>query len=134
MLQDYLAGFPAFFAYFLLALAMIAVFKIVYSQITPHPEFALIREGNGAAVVGFLGAVAGFALPLASAIANSVSLLDFLLWAVIAAAVQLLVFFVARATMPEVSARIVRGEVPAGAWVGGLSLIVGIVNAACLTY
>jgi len=130
----YLVGLPAFLAYFASAILLIAVFMALYAQVTPHREFALIRDGNGAAVIAFLGATAGFALPLASAISNSLSLVDFVLWAIVAAVVQLGVFFVARLLMPRIADRIVAGEMPAGALVGGLSLVIGIVNAACLTY
>ena len=71
---------------------------------TPHRELTLIKGGNGAAVVGFLGAILGFSLPLASAAANSVSIVDFVLWAIIGAVVQIAAFFVASATMDHLAA------------------------------
>ena len=130
----YVAGLPLFLAYFGIGVALLAAFGFAYTAATPHHEMTLIRSGNGAAVAGFLGAVLGFSLPLASAAANSVSILDFIIWAVIGAVVQVIAFFVASATMSDLSDRITRGEMPAGAWAGGVALVVGILNAACMTY
>ncbi len=130
----YVQGLPAFLAYFGTGLLILAAFGTLYSALTPHHELALIRAGNSAAVAAYLGAILGFSLPLASAAANSVSIIDFLIWAVIGALVQVIAFFGAGATMKNVSRRISEGELAAGAWVGGLALAVGMLNAACMTY
>ena len=81
-----------FLFYIVSAVVLLALFQFIYTRITPHKEFELIREGNTAAAVALAGAVIGFALPVASVISHSVSLLDFVVWAVIAAVVQLLAF------------------------------------------
>ena len=133
-MYGYVAGLPAFLAYFVSGLAVLAAFGATYIAVTPHRELTLIKGGNGAAVIGFLGAILGFSLPLASAAANSVSIVDFVLWAVIGAVVQIAAFFVASATMDHLPRRITDGEIPAGAWAGGIALAVGILNAACMTY
>ena len=130
----YVQTLSLFLAYFALGLALLAAFAGVYAAVTPHKEMALIRDGNGAAAIGYLGAIFGFSLPLASAAANSVTLVDFAVWAVIAMVVQILAFFVARATMDDLSGRIARGEVAGGAWAGGIAVAVGLLNAACMTY
>lgn len=130
----YVAGLPLFLAYFGIGTALLALFGFAYTAATPHHEMTLIKGGNGAAVTGFLGAILGFSLPLASAAANSVSILDFILWAVIGGVVQVIAFFVASSTMSDLSGRITRGEMPAGAWAGGVALAVGVLNAACMTY
>ena len=46
----YVAGLPAFLAYFVLGLVFYAVFALVYSALTPQKEMTLIRAGNMAAV------------------------------------------------------------------------------------
>ena len=130
----YVAGLPLFLLYFIAGLALLAVFAGLYALVTPHRELTLIRGGNGAAVLGFLGAIVGFSLPLASAAANSVSIIDFILWSLIGMVVQVIAFFAASATMDDLAGRITRGEVAAGAWVGGIALAVGLLNAACMTY
>ena len=130
----YVAGLPWFLAYFLTGLVLMGVFAAIYLRVTPHDELALIRGGNGAAVAGFLGAVLGFSLPLASAAANSVSLVDFTVWALIGMALQVAAFFLASAAMDDLPGRIERGEMAAGGWAGGIALATGLLNAACMTY
>lgn len=130
----YVAGLPLFLAYFLFGLVMLTAFAAAYALVTPHRELTLIRSGNGAAVLAYLGALLGFSLPLASAAANSVSLVDFLIWAVIGLVIQIGAFFVARATLDDLSGRITEGEMAAGGWAGGIALAVGLLNAACMTY
>ncbi len=130
----YVAGLPAFLSYFLSGLGCFAAFAVIYTWITPQKETQLIREGNLAAVVAFLGALIGFSFPLASAAAHSVSLVDFVIWAVIGIAVQVLAFYIANFTMKDLHGKITEGNVAAGLWGGGIAVAVGILNAACMTY
>ena len=133
MLQGYLSGLPAFLAYFATAGALVLAFAALYIQITAHREFALIREGNLAAMPAFIGALVGFVLPLTTAMQHSANWFDFVIWAVIAAVVQIAAYFLARALMPDVSRRIVDGEIAGGAWLGGVALVFGMINAASMT-
>lgn len=133
-IQFYLSGLPAFIGYFVLAIVMTVVFMAVYSQVTPHHEFRLVRSGNPAAVPALLGALIGFALPMNSAMSGSLSLLDFAIWGVVAAIAQVAAYFVARMVMPEVSIRISAGEVSAGFWLGGVAVTVGLLNAGAMSY
>jgi putative membrane protein len=58
-----LLGFSAY----LLGSAMImSIFAFLYTRITPHKEFVLIREGNLAAAVALGGSLIGFALPVSN--------------------------------------------------------------------
>jgi putative membrane protein len=133
-MYGYVAGLPAFLAYFGSGLAMLVIFATVYTLVTPQKELSLIRAGNATAAVAYLGALIGFSLPLASAAANSVSLVDFVLWAAIGGIIQLVAFGMASLTQSGLARRITAGEMGAGLWAGGLALIVGLLNAACMTY
>ncbi len=130
----YVAGLPAFLAYFATGLGSLAAFSVLYSALTPQHELTLIRTGNASAVVAFLGAVLGFSLPLASAAANSVSLVDFLIWAIIGAVFQAIAFALACLTMKGLPQRITDGEMAGGLWSAGISVAIGMLNAACMTY
>ncbi|KQZ97556.1 DUF350 domain-containing protein [Rhizobium sp. Root564] len=130
----YVAGLPAFLSYFAFGLLAYAVFAGIYTRLTPHDEMRLIRSGNLSATIAFLGALAGFGLPMASAAANSVNIIDFIIWSIIGIVVQILAFYVARASLPGIHEKIGRGEVSAGVWGGGIAFIIGILNAACMTY
>jgi len=130
----YVAGLPAFLAYFATGLVALGLFSWLYSALTPQHELTLIRFGNTAAVVAFLGAILGFSLPLASAAANSVSIVDFVIWATIGALVQAIAFGVACLGMNGLPRRITADETAAGLWSAGISIGVGMLNAACMTY
>lgn len=133
-MYGYVSGLPAFLAYFGTGIILLVVFAAVYSLVTPQREITLMRTGNASAATAFLGALLGFSLPLASAAANSVSLVDFVIWAVIGAVIQLLAFGLAALLQRGLAARITNGESAAGLWAGGIALIVGLLNAACMTY
>ena len=64
---------------------------------------------------------------------HSVSLLDFLIWGLIALIVQLLTFTVVRLFIPQLSQRISDDQVAAALFVGLSSVAIGLVNAACMT-
>ncbi|MDB5614058.1 MAG: putative transrane protein [Devosia sp.] len=131
---DYLVGIPAFLGYFAIGMVAFAVFTGIYTSLTPHKEVELIRAGNVAAVTAFLGALIGFSLPLASAAANSVSVVDYIIWAVIGILAQIMAFYIANFTMQRLHEKITNGDMAAGLWGGGIALAVGILNAACMTY
>jgi len=133
MLSYFVAALPHFLAYFGGAAALAMTFLFLYAKATPHREFALIREGNVAAATQLCGTFLGFAIPVAAVTANAVSLADMLLWSAVAGVVQLLVFvLIARFLFRAISDRITEGCVASGQFVGGMSLGVGILQAACM--
>ncbi|MBX3454965.1 DUF350 domain-containing protein [Ferrovibrio sp.] len=133
-LSRFLVTFPDFLLYFVCAVTMLMVFLIVYTRLTPQHEWKLIREGNGAAAISLGAAMVGFCLPLASAISNSQSLLDMLVWGGVALVVQWGAFLAARMLFPGLPKRIEADDKSAGAIAASVSLSIGILNAACLTY
>ena len=134
ILQRSISGLPAFALYFVVSVALVALFLVIYLRITPYREIALIRQGNVAAALSLSGTIMGFVIPLAHAIAQSVSLPDMLLWGGIALLVQLLVFMVATRVIPGIGKDIAEGKIAQGTFLGALSLAAGILNAACMTY
>ena len=127
------AGLGDFMVYFVIAVAITALYLAIYLRVTPHREIALARQGNVAAAVSFAGALVGFVIPLASAIAHSASLLDALVWSGVALVIQLLAFAAACRLLPQLSAQIERGNVADAIVLAALHLGVGILNAACMT-
>jgi putative membrane protein len=128
-----LLGLPWFALYFLVAAGVMAIFALIYTRITPHDEFALIRAGNLAASVGFAGALVGFSIPLAKAISQAVSIPDMLVWALAALLVQLLVYRCVRFIIPDLAAKIAAGELSAGVTLGAAALASGMINAASMS-
>jgi len=135
----YLAGLPWFLAYMAFGIIALILFMTVYSRLTPHHEWSLIKEGNTAAAYAFSGSTIGFALPLYSAMAHSVSLVDFILWALIAFVVQVATYFFIKLSIrilykENLSQHITDNHSAYGILVGAISIAVGILNAAAMTY
>ena len=128
-----LDGLPWFLAYLATTLVLTLIYVVIYSWVTPHPEIKLIRENNFAASLAFAGSLVGFSLPLASATANSVALVECIVWGLIAIVVQIAVFYMVRLPIPKISERIENGETASGLWLGAASLTGGILNAASMT-
>ena len=127
------AAVLGFVMYILGAAVLFALFQFIYTRVTPHKEFELIRSGNVAAAIALGGAVIGFAIPASNVIAYSINMLDFVVWAVIAAVVQLLAFLVTSLVLKGASARIKNGEIAAGIYIAAVAISVGMLNAACMT-
>ena len=88
MILQSLSGLPAFLAYLMLAAALVAAYLLVYTSITQHNEFALIRNDVPGAAMALGASAIGFALPLTSAISHSANVIDCLIWGLIALIVQ----------------------------------------------
>jgi putative membrane protein len=131
---DSFAGFDDFLVYLGVSLAYLALFVAIYIRITPYAEMQLIREGNMAASFSLSGAILGFIVPLASAIQHSVSLIDMAIWGLIAMAVQIVAFVVVKLFIPSITRDIPENKGAQGFFLGSLSLGVGLLNAACMSF
>jgi putative membrane protein len=131
-----LAAVLNFATYFGLSLLLLVAFKFLYTLVTPHDEWQLIKGGkNTAAATGFGGAVLGYAIALGGAASNSVSLVDFATWSAVALVAQLFAFAIVRFVfMPRIVARIEDGEVSAGVMLAATAISVGVLNSACMSY
>jgi putative membrane protein len=128
------SGFDNFLAYLAVSLALLACYVAIYVRVTPHRELALIREGNLAASFSLSGSLLGFIVPLSAAIRYSVGLVDMAIWGAIALAVQISAFVVVKLLIPTLTEDIAAGKQAQGFFLGSLSLGVGMLNAACMTY
>jgi putative membrane protein len=134
MPANFINMLPNFLAYFGVASALLAMFLLIYLNITPYKEIALIRANNMAAALTLSGSLVGFALPVANVIAHSDTLLDLAIWGAVAGLVQLLAYGIARFTLPHLAEDIPAGRTAPAAFMAALSITVGIINAACMTY
>ena len=99
----------AFSAYFFIGVAMVIIFLFIYSKITPHNEWQLIKNNNTAASLAFSGTLLG-------------------------SVIQLLVCAGVRLYMPALSEKIINHNTAAGMFMGTAALAGGIFNAACMTW
>lgn len=125
---------PNFLAYFGVAAAMLALFLVLYVNITPYAEIQLIRANNAAAGVTLSGTIIGFTMPVANAVAHSDTLLDLIFWGLLAGALQLLAFGAVRLTLPRLTEQIPSGHMGPAAFLASISIAVGLLNAACMAY
>jgi putative membrane protein len=126
-----LADFAEFFG---LALVLVVLYLVVYVLATQHNEFALIRANILSAAIALGMSLIGFALPLSSAIIYTHDLVHFFMWGVVALVVQILVYWLVRLVLPDLSRRIASGEVTAALFLGCASLTAGIINSAAMSF
>ncbi len=119
--------------YLIAAALMLGAFFFLYSRITPFDEIALIHQGNTAAALSLTGALVGFSLTIASAILHNSTLIAFVLWGAGAMVVQVVVYAVTSRVLATVKPEIEAGNKAMGGLMGAVSLVAGIVNAACLS-
>lgn len=134
----YLAGLPLFFLYLIAAIVLLCLFMVCYSRLTPHHEWSLIRQGNTAASVAYGGSILGFVIPLSSSMTHSVSIIDFVLWGLVAFVVQIVTFFsikgVVRGFGESLSNHITEDHLAYGVLVASVSISVGLLNAASMSW
>jgi putative membrane protein len=128
-----LVGLPAFLAYFCVSLVIMSGYLYLYTHLTPHDEFELIRKNVPGAAISLGLSLLGFSLPVASAIAHSVNIVDCIAWSLIALGIQVVAFYVARIPIPDLSQRIAAGELAPAIWLGLASLAAGVLSAASMT-
>ena len=129
--------YVGFISFFLTALALVVVFLYLYALVTPYDDYKLIFEDNNiAAALGFGGAIIGVSIPLYSALVNSVSYTDFVIWGVIAILIQLIFALVVTRISGKYSleSKISQGVVPVGILMAFLSICIGLLNAGSMSY
>jgi len=131
---EYVATLPDFLAYLALSIVLLVAFVTAYVLVTPQHELPLIRQGNVSASIVFGGTLLGFALPLASAVAHSVSLVDLLLWGAIAGIVQGIASLLLRMVIRDLRAHIEGDRVSVAITMASLKLAMGLLNAAAIVY
>jgi putative membrane protein len=84
-------GAAGFLVYFCTGVIAVLLYLFVYTRVTPHHEFKLIRDNVPAAAISLGLSLLGFVLPVVSAIVHSANVFDCLIWSVIALIVQMAV-------------------------------------------
>lgn len=127
-----LQSFLAFLSYFGTGLGVLIVAVVLVTLVTPHKDFTLLRQGNVAAATALAGNLIGVALPLHSAITHSVSLVDALIWGVVACGIQVVAYLLANLVAGRISRQITDNVAAAGIFSAGVSIAVGLINAAAI--
>src|SRR5258708_6984721 len=128
------AGFDDFLVYLGVSLVLLAVFVAIYNRVTPYREMGLIREGNMAASFSPSGGLLGLIVPLASAVTHSANPIHIVILGVIAMLVQIPAFVAVKLLIPSITRDIPEGKGAQGFFLGSISLGVGLLNAACMSF
>ncbi len=129
-----ISGLYAFLCYFGGSVLLLIIFAFIYGLITPYHEITLINEGKTAPAVSFGGALLGFVCPLFSAIAHSVNVIDMVIWSFIAMIIQILVFLVLRIMFHHLIKDVAEDKMGPAIFLAIISIAVGLLNAASMTY
>jgi len=133
-MPHFLEALVAFAGYFGGAVAFSVAYLAIYIRMTPHREFDLIvREHNASAALALGLSLVGFVIPLARAMSQAASILEFSSWAVVALVVQIAAYYVARLAHPDLSRAIEENALSAALWLGTVSLAAGLLSAAAMT-
>jgi putative membrane protein len=126
-----------FILYLAVSLALLLIGLFLMEITTKVKEFALMAKGNKAASYVLGGRLLGLAIVLYSALANSISLVDMVIWGAVGIAAQIIVFYLTEWLTPRrfnVSQSIEENNTAVGLFLLLLSVSIGIVIAGCLTY
>ena len=128
-------AYLAFLAYFLGGLSLLLAFMFIYVRLTPYKEYDLIRNGNKTAALALAGNVIGYAVVLHTAIANSVGWLDMVLWGAIGLITQYIAYqIIKRLVIMRWTQHVENDNVAAGILAAAISIAIGLLNAASMTY
>lgn len=133
----FLNYFFSFGIFFLTAIAVSILFLFLYAKVTPYDDYQMIfGENNTASALGFGGAIVGLCIPLYSALVNSISYVDFVIWAGVAMMVQLLFALgITRLSGKySVTKHISDGNIAVGILMAFMSIAIGLLNAGSMSY
>lgn len=133
VIDSFVAGFPILMLHSGVTIAMLVAGILLYVWITPWDEMALIRAGNSAAAISLGGAIIGLAIPLAFAMAASVSVYEILIWGPVTLILQIIAFRVADLVLRDLPARIESGEIGSATLLVSIKLAVAAINAAAVS-
>lgn len=125
-----------FLLYLTVSIGLLIVGLILMEITTKVKEFSLMARGNKAASYVLGGRLLGLAIVLYSTAANSISLMDMVVWGAIGILAQIIVFYLAEWLTPRfnVIKSIEEDNQAVGLFLMFLSVSIGIVIAGCLTY
>ena len=130
--ESFVAGFPAFLIYTGTAGLMLIGGSILYILLTPQKEMELLRAGNASAGLALAGVIIGLAIPMASCLASSVSLIDLVIWGVVSLLIQILAFRFVDLILRDLPRRIENDEAGAAILLIAVKIASALIISAAL--
>ncbi|MFP3727544.1 DUF350 domain-containing protein [Priestia filamentosa] len=128
--------FLNFLMYLGVGCLLLLIGTLVFVITTKEREFALIKEKNTAAALSLSGKIFGLAFVLGSSVANSINVLDMIVWGIIGILAQIIVYYIAELVTVKfsISKAIQDNNNAIGILLFTLSISIGWIIAQCMTY
>jgi putative membrane protein len=123
-------GLPVLLLQFALCVVLLVVGVAIYTKVTPFHERELLREGNVAAATVLSGAVIALAIPLAALLATTRTVLDIVVWGIVAILLQLVTVVIACHLMRRMRLTVEDGSLAAALPITAAQLAIALLNAA----
>lgn len=136
-LTFYLQTIDHFLIYLATSLVLFVIGTYIFKWITPYSERDQIRNGNTAVALKLLGKMGGLVVVLQSAVRHSINLVDLVIWAFIAIIVQIVLHLVIEYVFTRntnLAKEVEKGNVAVGLFLGGVSVLVGLIVAANISF
>lgn len=125
-------GLPVLVGHFVAALVLLLVGTVCYLKITPFNERQLIAQNNVAAAYVLVGTLVALAIPLTATLATSGTLIDILIWGLVALLIQLAVFAAVSLFLHDLRRMILEDNIAAAVTLAGLQIAVALLNAGVM--
>lgn len=144
--MDQWIHFINFLLYFGVSIPLIVLGYLVFLWTTPYREIQLIRDGSEtedpvkiraakAAAYDIGGKILGLVIVVASAIINSVDLLDLVIWGLVGIIFHVVLFFVINWLSPfNINQEVPKGNVSVAIFSSRIHIAAGILMAALISY
>ena len=126
------SGLPRLILQVVVCAVLLGVGVAIYVRLTPFREREMVADGNAAAGTVLAGAILALSIPLAAMLATSGTLLDVLVWGVVALILQLLTLGVVVLAMRNFRGMIEGGNIAAAITLAGAQIAVALLNAAAM--
>lgn len=117
-----------FLAYLVSGIVMLAIYMQIYMWMTPYNNITAIKDPYPYSTISFAASMIGFTMPLVASSLYGASLLDFMVWGIIAAIVQLATYQLIKWKLGGTSTERLNGCIVYCA----AMLCVGMINAVSL--
>jgi putative membrane protein len=124
------SGLPVLLLQFVCCIVLLVLGVFVYTKVTPFREGELLRKGNVAAATVLSGAVVALAIPLAALLATTRTVLDIVVWGIVAILLQLITVVITSHVMRRMRLSIDDGSLAAALPIAAAQLAIALLNAA----
>jgi len=126
----------SFLTHFGTGIGLMLLGLTAFAFTTKYSELKLIKEGNIAVALKLWGKAIGLSIVIYTVWANSINLLDAFLWGLVGIATQVIAYWIVEFSQPKMNLakEVEKGNLAIGFSLFAVSIVVGIIVAASLTY